>query len=258
MQKKFILITLLTLCTLLKINAQKEENLIGKWQFKEVISENEDQDEKKATMLQNIFGDTKLEFKNDNTYEAYTMGNKEKGTWAMEGLVVYQVSEDGKKSEMNITSLTNEELLFNLGTRNNDLMKLIKVDQFKSLPQKNQVKRVNVEASPDQIEGTWYFKEKEMSEDSEAAMGDLLLTAALENAYFKYNSDGSYEDDAMFKQVVVGTWELQNNNTVLIVTKKEKPVTYDIVKISDEEMGLVNRKMEGVITFVRTKPVKNE
>ena len=41
---------------------------------------------------------------------------------------------------------------------------------------------------------------------------------------------------------------------MLVVTKNENPIAYDIVKISEEEIGLVHQKFEGVITYVRTKP----
>jgi len=46
----------------------------------------------------------------------------------------------------------------------------------------------------------------------------------------------------------------RKDNTVLVVTKNENPIAYDIVKISEEEIGLVHQKFEGVITYVRTKP----
>jgi predicted RNA-binding protein with PUA domain len=58
----------------------------------------------------------------------------------------------------------------------------------------------------------------------------------------------------MFRKVVEGKWKLEKDNTVLVVTKNENPIAYDIVKISEEEIGLVHQKFEGVITYVRTKP----
>ncbi len=57
----------------------------------------------------------------------------------------------------------------------------------------------------------------------------------------------------MFRKVVEGKWKLEKDNTVLVVTKNENPIAYDIVKISEEEIGLVHQKFEGVITYVRTK-----
>ena len=58
----------------------------------------------------------------------------------------------------------------------------------------------------------------------------------------------------MFRKVVEDKWKLEKDNTVLVVTKNENPIAYDIVKISEEEIGLVHQKFEGVITYVRTKP----
>jgi hypothetical protein len=252
MKKEVLLSLLISLCTFFSTSAQQADDLIGKWQFEKVVSP--DTDEKKIKMFQSAVGDTKMEFRKDSTYEVQMMGQKEEGTWTIEGLVVHQKSLEGKKTEINLTRLKKDELMFSIGSGGNTSIKLLKVEKFETPPKKKLVKRTNVKVTPDQITGTWYFKDKEMSSDNETAAAELLIVSLFEDAYFKYNEDGSYEDDAMFRKVVEGKWKLEKDNTVLVVTKNENPIAYDIVKISEEEIGLVHQKFEGVITYVRTKP----
>lgn len=251
--KNYKLLFLLFTCFIsLEIYAQIADKLVGKWQFKEMAGE--DIDVKKAEMMEHLFGNMKLEFKKGGTYEVLVMGKEEKGTWEMDDMLVKQVSESGRVNEMSITSLTDEELVYVMGK---DEVKMIKVKRFDLPAPKKPAKVVNVKASPDQIYGTWYFKEKELSVNNEAALAEAFLISMLEKAYFKYNEDGSYEDNASLNQVTTGTWKLEKDNMVLVIMKK-KEVVYDIVGITKNEMKLVNRELDGVITFVREKPDQKE
>lgn len=113
MKKTFILAIAMVFISI-GVKAQSAELLIGNWEFLE-IHQSEKLDSQSLNTAMDMFYGTRMDFLDDGTYYFSGFGNDEEGTYTLTGKKIKAKSEDGKVSEMEIISLTEDKLIIKLG-----------------------------------------------------------------------------------------------------------------------------------------------
>lgn len=244
--------TITLLCLVLSIITfgQTDADLLGKWKFKEVAGQ-EKMDEESLKMLKMFFSDMSLYFDDQKRCKMYMMGKAEQGTWSLAdgGKTLNVQSEKGRITELEITSVSQNELTIKLGKKGEFTLAREEVtEEDKLFEEKEKIETVS--ATKEQIAKTWYPVAKENPNRTEEE--NQLAKDLLEGSFLKIKSNGSYSMEFILAEK--GTWEFNEDKTTITLTNGGKSQIWYIGEISESKMVLYKGKKSSRYEFSTQKP----
>lgn len=219
-------------CSIL-LRAQNAAQLTGTWSYQEVY-EQEKLDSTSVAMLNMLFGNMSLVFSENGKYAAWMMGQSDSGSWELNEAEenLHLNSASGETSNFEVLELIDDQLILKLSKgafvfkRTGDGPAAIEMPE-------PAIETVSV--SIDQLAKKWYLKRKEAPGKSEKQIE--MVSNLIAGAYFDFQKDGSFEV-SIIGMTETGNWELGSGNTSVITASEDAQKTWNISKITEDELIL--------------------
>ncbi len=211
--------------------------LIGKWNYKDIY-EKEKLEAESIKMLEMFFKDLSFQFDKSGAYKMTLMGGAEQGEWeAKDDITLALTSDKGQVTEMQVVNLTDDELSVKL-EKGAFVLEKAKTKAKKIVKEKPKLKTVS--ATKSQVAQKWYLDKRE---SDKKLSKEVLETsqALLKGSFIQFKSNGKYKTKVL-KLKEKGTWSFGENNTSIVTKKDKQQQIWNIVKVSDDELILVQGK----------------
>lgn len=227
--KYFILSIALTAITFTSIAQQKA--VIGLWTFDQLESVKE-LDEKSEQMMNSMLGTAALALHKSGRYSFKMLGKEEVGRWVMaeDGKSIELWSDDGNLNLLATAGKSN--LSLNMGADRGSIV-FKKEGKAKEAAGAPAAKETTVAVSKEQLTGHWLIVADELRKGEKEQLKNMVPR----NSYWKLNGDGTYTMELLVESE--GTWELREDNTVLVMRPTDgTALYYRVTAASDASVSI--------------------
>lgn len=239
---------LVGLCFLLNVpflQAQDAGQLNGKWKFNDVY-EREKVDSAGLKMIQGLFGEMTLYFKENGRYKAFIMGRNDAGIWRLgdDGKKVTMTSDKGDASEAAIMQVSADQLVIKIG-RGAFIMERTQPtaeEEAEEAP----VEIKTVQATLEQVAKKWYMVSKDSPGKTEKQK--QMANELIKGSYYIFAKNGKYKAEVLgIKEE--GTWEFGENNRSIVMRSEGDQKIWNISLVTENELVLIKGNTNEKWTF---------